>query len=233
VVSVCPPGVDQIDGPAAVVGSSLTDRAVLDRLAGQAQARRLRDEGLCVLNGLWSEGLDQALAHEAEAAVATATRNAREGYSLRPDGDLLGPFAFATGSGPVLRALHRSPRIVSAVRGLSGRLLVPTSSAYLFYSGADFAGLHADLTKCELVMLATVAGSLRPLVLHPALAGTSPEQLMTLGLESGGAPSGGVPLPPAERGVTVLRGKRIPHHRPACRADEVGVVMTLCYRAAF
>src|SRR5205823_2549558 len=106
-------------------------------------------------------------------------------------------------------------------------------SAYLFYGPGDHAGLHADLRKCELVLLAPLAGNLRPLVLHPSLVGATPADLMAAGVETGGAPEGGTPLPSPRSGATALRGRDLPHHRPQCRPDEKGVVVTLCYQAAF
>jgi hypothetical protein len=231
VVSIAIARVDEPDQVGSLVGACLPDDAALGEIVGPAATTRLRDEGVCVLHDLWSEGLCRALADE--AADVAVRHNRREGYSILAGGDLLGPFSYGTGTGPLLAALHANERIVSALRGLSGRLLVPTSSAYLFYGGEDFAGLHSDLTKCELVLLATVSGNLRPLMLHPDQAGSSARDLELLGLETGGAPSGGAALPSAVSGATALRGTEIPHHRPACRLEERGVVVTLCYRAAF
>jgi hypothetical protein len=231
VVSILADRVDETEQAGALVGSSLPDDAVLGEIVGPAAAARLRDEGVCVLDDLWSEALGRALADE--AAGVTVRHNRRDGYSILTGGDFLGPFSYGTGSGPVLGALHGNRRIVSALRALSGRLLVPTSSAYLFYADGDHAGFHTDLTKCELVLLATVRGNLHPLMLHPDQAGSSARDLMLLGLETGGAPDGGTLLPSSASGVTVLRGRDIPHHRPACRPEERGVVVTLCYRAAF
>lgn len=230
-MSIATARIDETDPVGSLVGSCLPDDAALGEIVGPAATTRLRDEGVCVLNDLWSEGLGRALADE--AADVAVRHNRREGYSILAGGDLLGPFSYGTGTGPLLAALHANERILSALRGLSGRLLVPTSSAYLFYGGEDFAGLHSDLTKCELVLLATVSGNLRPLMLHPGLAGSSARDLELLGLETGGAPRGGAPLPSAVAGAIALRGKEIPHHRPACRLEERGVVVTLCYRAAF
>lgn len=221
------------DSAEALVESALVGRALLHGITGAKAAARLDSEGVCVLEGLWSDSLGGALSLETEALVGSVSYQTRDGYEIISDGDFLGPFANGTGSGPVLQALHRHPSVVAAVRTLTGRLLVPTSSAYLFYRPEDHTGLHTDLRKCELVLLTTVAGNLGPLTLHPGLAGQGREKLVKLGLETAGDPDGGIAMPSATCGATALRGRDLPHHRSRCRAKESGVVATLCYQAAF
>jgi hypothetical protein len=116
---------------------------------------------------------------------------------------------------------------------LSGRLVVPTSAAYLCYGSGDHVGLHLDLHKCELVLLTSVTGNLRPLQLHPELMNRTRRELVALAVETGGEPMGGVPAPSARLGATVLNGARVPHRRPRCAANEAGVVTALCYQNLF
>ena len=192
--------------------------------AGLAQSDFLR------LDELFDAETAARLAREAEAARASARPWSSTDYALSRSGQLSSPRSHRSGSpGGVLRALHEGNRVRELLRELTGLHFFATRASYLFYEPGDFIGLHTDLDACQVTLVTSVLGSPDPLVLHPELAAMPGPVLLALSRRSAGVPAGGEPVAVPHGGVLVLRGSRVPHHRPPARSECA--VATLCYAA--
>ena len=157
-------------------------------------------------------------------------RHAQDGYVARPEGGVVSPASNAGAAGHMLHVLHADQRLLATLRALTGRMLFPSGAAYLYYRPGDHTGLHTDPQECDVIVLARVAGSLGPLVMHPELKQLGSDELVDVARASGGQPDGGAPIHYPDTGGVVMLGRNVPHRRPVCGPDEWGVVATLCYR---
>lgn len=174
------------------------------------------------------------LADEAAASLPRAELTETTAFELYVDGqDMRSPVRYRLAPpGPGLARLHESDALRKLASALLGTGAEPSKTGYLHYLAGDRIGVHTDLPSCELTLLVAVTETAPALVVHPELADLSPEELLRLAEEAGGAPAGGVAVP-VERGVAVaLYGGGLPHQtRPVARAEE-GIVATLCYVGA-
>lgn len=190
----------------------------------------LVDDDFIRLHDLFSAEVTQRLTHEAELQRLSARPWSTDEYILSGGGQLSSPRAHQTaGPGPVLRGLHEGTHVVGLLRQMTGQYFFPTRVSYLFYGPGDFIGLHTDIDPCQVTLLTSVLGSPDPLMVHPDLAGIPRVQLLELSQRTAGRPPGGVAVSVPRGGLLVLRGSRIPHHRPTVR-HSCGTA-TLCYAA--
>ena len=161
--------------------------------------------------------------------MSVARRVAGDYYQVNADGSISSPRKLTTASaGPVLEAIHRDPERLSLLEQPAGGHLSPTLCAYIYYAPGDYIGLHKDGHRCSLTLITSIDGPLAPLVVHPALAGNEPDELVELSRAHAGMPPGGVrTVVPADGAFLMLRGSAIPHHRPA--SLDHCTIATLCY----
>lgn len=160
-----------------------------------------------------------------------AERVVKEKYELRADGqEFRSPvsygIAFDTDS---LRKVHTSGRMVDLACDLAGRVMEPTYSGYLYFEDGDFIGLHTDIPACELTFLSPVAAECPPLVVHPELVGTRPEELKELSEATEGSPPGGMTLAIVTDSLVALFGGGLPHQTRRVTTGEPSIMATLCY----
>lgn len=168
---------------------------------------------------------------EAAELEAAASRVETHAYELRADGqEFRSPVSFGISEhGTELQRFHESSELRRLAGELAGTEMEPTKAGYLYYGAGDRIGLHTDLPACELVLLAAIDAVAPPLVVHPELRALTPEQLVQLAEETGGAPPGGVAVPLDDAFLVGLIGGGLPHQtRPVGRGSEA-VVATLCY----
>jgi hypothetical protein len=171
-----------------------------------------------------------ALSSEADALKRSAREFAGHEYNLGGNGRVSSPSVHLSARpGARLRAIHEDLNLLTVLRKLTGRPLLPTRASYIFYRAGDFIGLHTDVSPCGLTLISSVLGRTEPLVLHPELQGLTPEQLYETTRQSGGQPEGGLLVDVPVGGALALLGSRVPHNRPL--AKEQNAIATLCYAA--
>lgn len=204
---------DHIEDRAAWIEGRVTPPAIDAR---RRIARQVRQQRYGLSPDLWTRELADQLAAEATGLCRSGALTAVENDRQRSH----------YGGGPVLAAVHGARRLLSFVRAISGRFLVPVGSGYHLYRRGDFTGLHVDVQDYEIGLLSQVAGPGHPLILHPdidpAMANSCHPH-----------PSGGAPICYPPNGVLVIRGRDIAHYRPPWPSDEPGIVLSLGYRSLF
>ena len=103
--------------------------------------------------------------------------------------------------------------LLPLLRTLTGHLLVPSKSWYIYYEGTDEIKLHADPEESDISVLTSVLGEVGPLHFHPDLEGQNQNQLDNYYQGADWNPIGGIPLSYPCDGILINRGHRIPHHR--------------------
>ena len=93
--------------------------------------------------------------------------------------------------------------------------------------------MHVDTPACDVTVLTDVLGGLGPLHLHPELAGWATSDLVELEADPAWDRNSGVPVVHPRLGASILRGRRLPHHRPAWPVDGVHAIAALHYRTLF
>jgi len=203
-------------------GTALADR---DHLG---VARRLfRTRGYAQLPDVVTQAEADALAEEAlrlwPSAGPPIDGWARRAAMTRPGAGLT-----LRAAGPSLEGLHHA--LARLARALSGQLLVPSWSGYYFYEGDDEVRLHVDTPLCDLTMVIVVMGALGALHLHPELRGMTPAELQMLEADPEWDRASGKPVVHSRTGVTALRGRLLPHHRPGRTLESLGAVAAFHYR---
>ena len=194
-------------------------------------AEELRDTASCRIDALWPSTLADALAQEAKSEWPRASLSLRGRYEA-DGGCLAGPLLqYWSDKGALLARLHRDPKMISLVQGLSGRPMLPVQAAYLYYQEGGFCGLHTDRPDFEVQLMISVTGDMGPLVIRPDLASVPAWELAQVCTHEGVA-DGGLELRYPRFGVTVFSGTRVPHHRPPHLTTELGSVAGLNYRSA-
>jgi hypothetical protein len=168
---------------------------------------------------------------EARELHPRAERVVKDKYELWTDGqEFRSPvsygIAFDTAS---LRDMHASDEMVELACHLAGRRMEPTYSGYLYFEDGDFIGLHTDLPACELTFLSPVAAECPPLVVHPELVGTRPEELKELSEATYGSPPGGMTLAIVPDSLVALFGGGLPHQTRRVATGAPSIMATLCY----
>lgn len=199
-------------------------------VALQSGAEALRREGYCHLPDLWPAGLVDDLARDA-AEHAPSARRRPDDWDSRPDKDYWQWHDNAVGFGPILAAVFADAELLSLVRALTGRLVVPTIYTYLYYRCGEGAPIHLDRSEVDFSLFTHVAGDLGPLFIHPELAGNAGARLDAIAEETGGQPKGGVPVIYPPHGATLLDGRKMPHRRPP--SEHPGVACVITYKVRF
>jgi hypothetical protein len=206
--------------PMSSVGRSLT----LD------ETRFFFSNGYVHLDSLWDDEFTLALEDEARNCWAFA-KLPEKGPRTPVVKNSASKGGTLAATGPLLTNLHLS--LVGIVRALTGRLLVPTFSAYGYYQANDKTLLHIDKENCDITLLTKALGEVGPLHLHPELKGMTMEELGELEGDSSWDHASGLPIVYPSRGLTAITGNILPHNRPGKRIDKLSAVAALCYRSLF
>jgi hypothetical protein len=166
-----------------------TDELSLPSL-GLAARRFFNAKGYLRLDDLWPAGFAAALADEARGSH-THAQIPESGPRTPIDKHRLLRRQTRAASGALLARLHIS--MIGVARTLSGRLVVPTFSAYGYYEGDDEVLLHLDSDRCDVTLLTTALGSVGALHLRPELRGESADVLGALERDAGWDKAGGHP----------------------------------------
>jgi hypothetical protein len=195
-----------------------------------AQARLFADSHV-VLDQLWTEEFATALATEAITQRPFAGAPS-EGPEVRvAPGRASSRPAVMVGPGPLLAELHHS--LVGFLRGLSARMLVPSQATYTYYEFDEEVRLHIDTPACDVTVLTEVLGNLGPLHLHPELTGWQTPDLLDLEADPAWDRDSGLPVVHPRLGATIIRGRVLPHHRPAWPVEGLHAIAALHYRSLF
>jgi hypothetical protein len=192
--------------------------------------RAFLDTGYLRLDALWSTELADALASDALAQASQArppdtgprTPLSSARTSLRPT-----PVA----TGPVLAAVHQA--LLPMARTLSGRLVVPSFAVYGYFEGNDECILHYDTDASDVTLLIMALGQVAPLRMHPELRGLTVEQLGGLECDPTWDRQSGVSVAYSASGLTAIRGRELPHHRPKSTVTGLSAVAALHYRSLY
>lgn len=195
-----------------------------------AEQRFFLSAGYAHLEDLWSVELAAAIADEARSRWRFA-EIPKQGPRTPVVGYRVSHRVTKSATGPLLTSLHFS--LVGFVRSLTGRLLVPTFSAYGYYDINDNTLLHLDQERCHITLLTTALGKVGPLHLHPELQGKTMEELGAIESDPEWNHASGFPVVYPSKGVTALSGNILPHNRPGMPVSELSAVGALCYRSLF
>ncbi|MFG2987453.1 hypothetical protein ACGFYQ_40635 [Streptomyces sp. NPDC048258] len=184
--------------------------------------------GYLNLHDMWTEEFRQALAAEARARFDVAEVPDTGPQTPVVESRMVRRPTLAA-TGPLLTHLHLA--LTGTVRAVSGRLVVPTFSAYGYYEANDETLLHLDSEQCDVTLLTTVLGSVGPLHLRAELRGRTMAELGALEDDPQWNRLGGTRITYPARGFTVLAGNTLPHHRPGRPVATLSAVAALCYRS--
>ena len=226
--ATAPPTPSGLDAPAI--------EAELDALAGAnvglGAQRQFLDRGHLRLDHLWSDHLAEALTGEALAVHHLAVHPAaRPATTVAGQGNRSPACQVTLSEAPLLARLHES--LTRVARVLSARMVVPTVGTYGYYEHDDGCYLHVDTDEQDVTFLISVHGRLGPLRLHPELVGSTAAQLTTLEDDPSWDHESGEPLAYPRLGVAAIRGRVLPHHRPAAPIPGLSAVAAIHYRAWF
>jgi len=119
--------------------------------------------------------------------------------------------------------------LLPLLRVLTGHLLEPLNSWYIYYEGTDGISLHIDPEKSDISVLISVLGEVGPLHFHPELEAQNQHQLDAYYQGANWNPNSGIPFTYPYDGILVNRGHRIPHHRTGRPISERCAVATMHY----
>ncbi len=103
--------------------------------------------------------------------------------------------------------------LLPLLRTLTGHLLVPSKSWYIYYEGTDEIRPHVDSEENDISVLTSVLGEVGPLHFYPDLKGQNQNQLDNYYQSEDWNPIGGIPLSYPYDGILINQGHKIPHHR--------------------
>jgi hypothetical protein len=193
-------------------------------------ASALAEHGFVAMQDLWAAEQTAGLTSEARIQARCAHPWGNRNYLLSSDGQVSSPRRHrSAGPGPTLRAVHESVSVRSLLRELTGLYFFPTRASYLYYAPGDFIGLHTDIEPCQLTLVTSVLGNPDPLVIHTEFADVPSSLILETARRTCGLPAGGDAIPVPRGGALLLRGSRVPHHRPPARGNCA--IATLCYAA--
>jgi hypothetical protein len=188
------------------------------------------DRGYARLDGLWTEALAAGLAADALAA-ATDRRPPATGPRTPVTDARTALRQVPVASGPLLDAVHHA--LVPLARTLSGRLVVPSFAVYGYFEDDDECILHYDTDASDVTLLVMALGEVAPLRVHPELRGRTVDELGALECDPTWDRLSGVPVPYTHAGLTAIRGRELPHHRPKGRVEGLSAVAALHYRSLY
>lgn len=198
------------------------------------ESAQLRKIGFVKISGLIKFSLSSTLEQDAIASVEKSRlvcdsrmknleKNTRETTSYQ--------FARRSQSTNVLMQFQKA--LLPLLRTLTGNILVPSDSWYIYYEGTDGISLHVDPKESDISVLISVLGEVGPLHLHPDLEGQNQNQLDSYYQGADWNPIGGIPLRYPCDGIIINRGHRIPHHRAGKSISQLCAVATLHYTIQF
>jgi hypothetical protein len=206
-------------------------RDPVSRLTSSEQHEFMRQHYI-QLKRIWNENFAEALSKEAHSVLLKTGGRGIDGFRFGNNEIHAELSTRATVIlAPLLQYLHFS--LLSFVRALTARLLVPSHAWYNFYTNDDGIGLHVDSQGSELVLLSTVFGNTGPLHVHPELRGYTQDNLDIIQKAPGWDPDSGVPVAYPRLSLLALRGDIIPHHRAGQVIHEPGAVAALHYTSLF
>ena len=119
--------------------------------------------------------------------------------------------------------------LLPLLKVLTGHLLVPLNSWYIYYERTDEILLHADPEKSDISVLISVLGQVGPLHFHPELESQNQNQLDDYYQGPNWSPNSGSSLIYPYDGILINRGHRIPHHRAGKPIPQRSAVAALHY----
>jgi hypothetical protein len=210
--------------------TALDENDLIQRPLRLTERQTYDSTGYLHLDGLWTASFGEALSYEARARYSFA-EVPQTGPRTPVDENRRARRQTLAATGPLLARLHLS--MISVVRALSGRLVVPTFSAYGYYETHDEVLLHLDSDQCDVTLLTAVLGRVKPLHLRPELCGSTMDELGSLENNPTWDRAGGVQVEYPKLGLMALAGNLIPHNRPKQSVPELSAVAALCYRSLF
>ena len=219
-------GTTLVDGSVVDVDRLVRLEGLADQAVPLATQRTFREQGHVRLEPLWSDAFADALAEDArhafaaaappEAGPRTPVTTARTGLRRVP-----------VAEGPLLLGLHGA--LTKLALTLSGRLLTPSFATYGYFERDDECILHYDTRYSDLTLLVMALGQVAPLRVHPELRGACEDDLGYLECDPSWDRQSGVAVPYPRLGLTAIRGRELPHHRPKGEVDGLAAVAALHY----
>lgn len=194
-----------------------------------------RAGGVAVIDGLPDAATCGGLAHEAQGAYATSSRQDLT-HDDRDDGRGGMPArALRTGSGgPVQDALYASAWLSAFLTAHCGAPVSPSGNrgSYSYYvDPGDFLATHLDVDTCDVTLITVLHDATDPGSAAGALA-VYPGRFGARLSEIRAAPDAGVALVKARPGQSiVLLGGLVPHHVLPLGPTGQRVISALCFTA--
>ena len=204
--------------------------ALADQAVPLTTQRQFRAQGHLRIEPLWSDGFAEAMADEARTAFAGAAPP-EVGPRTPVTAERTGLRRVPVAGGPVLLALHGA--LTKLARTLSGQMLTPSFATYGYFERDDECILHYDGEFSDLTLLIMALGQVAPLRVHPELHGVTEDDLGRLECDPEWDRGSGVAVAYPRLGLTAIRGRELPHHRPKGEVDGLAAVAALHYRSAF
>ena len=194
------------------------------------ESAQLRKIGFVKISGLMKYSVNSALEQDAVASVEKSglVRDSRVRH-LRKNTQETTSYQSARRSQPTNVLMQFQITLLPLLRILTGKVLVPSDSWYIYYEGTDEISLHVDPKESDISVLISVLGEVGPLHFHPDLEGQSGDQLDSYYKGMDWNPISGVPLRYPCDGIIINRGHRIPHHRAGKSISQLCAVATLHY----
>ena len=198
------------------------------------ESAQLRKIGFVKISGLIKFSLASALEQDAIASVEKS-RLVCDSWmtNLEKNTQETTSYQSARRSQPTNVLMQFQIALLPLLRTLTGNMLVPSDSWYIYYEGTDGISLHVDPKNSDISVLTSVLGEVGPLHLHPDLEGQNQNQLDSYYQGADWNPIGGIPLRYPSDGIIINRGHRIPHHRAGKPISQLCAVATLHYTIQF
>ncbi len=194
------------------------------------ESAQLRKVGFIKICGLIKFSLSSALEQDAIASVEKSRLVCDSRMTnLEKDTQETTSYQFARRSQATNLLMQFQIALLPLLRTLTGNILVPSDSWYIYYEGTDGISLHVDPKESDISVLISVLGEVGPLHLHPDLEGQNQKQLDSYYQSADWNPIGGIPLRYPCDGIIINRGHRIPHHRAGEPISQRCAVATLHY----
>jgi hypothetical protein len=201
-----------------------------DRVVSLRIQREFAAQGHLRIEPLWGDDFADALAADARTAFASAAPP-DSGPRTPVTGDRSGLRRVPVAEGPVLRAMHGS--LTKLALTLAGRLLTPSFATYGYFERDDGCILHYDGEYSDLTLLIMALGQVAPLRVHPELRDASEADLGRLEDDPEWDRTSGVAVAYPRLGLTAIRGRELPHHRPKGEVDGLAAVAALHYCSVY
>ena len=194
------------------------------------ESAQFRKIGFAKISSLIKYSLSSALEQDAIASVEKS-RLVRDSWmtNLEKNTQETTSYQSARRSQPTNVLMQFQIALLPLLQTLTGNMLVPSDSWYIYYEETDGISLHVDPKESDISVLTSVLGEVGPLHLHPDLVGQNQNQLDSYYQGADWNPIGGIPLRYPCDGIIINRGHRIPHHRAGKPISQLCAVATLHY----